>query len=560
MSVPRRNRGDNDRGTRGRLARHGWFLACLLVVLGGALALRLPQLGLRPMHNDEGVNALKVQTLWEQGRFRYDPDEFHGPSLYYATLPSLWLRAPARFEEISEGTLRGVTVFFGVALIGLFWFWRDALGRGAALVAATLTAVSPAMVFYSRYYIHEMLLVTFTFLALTSAWRYARSRHPVWAALTGAGLGLMYATKETFVLELAAMAMAAALTWAWSAWGKPAAELGSVPAAAAPAFPAPPSWALRWNSQHFWIAVAAAVVVSGLLFTSFFTNLRGPLDSVLTYLPWTKRAGGHTAHLYPWYFYFERLFWYQQPRGPRWSEGFILLLAVVGLAAAFTGRGLRGMALGWIRFLGVYSVALAAIYSVISYKTPWCALVFFHGLILLAGVGAAALVNAARSRWIQAGLACALALGTGHLAWEAWRASFGEDRMGRLLAADRENPYVYSQTLPDVLELVEKVHGIARIHPDGRRMLIKVMSPEYLPLPWYFRDLDQVGWWGELPPDPWAPVMIFGSGLDSALPADRARQYYTSVYSLRENTFFTLYVEAPLWEAYVRSKSASGGR
>jgi hypothetical protein len=35
-----------------------WFAPGLLLVLGLALALRLPQLGLRPMHNDEGVNAI----------------------------------------------------------------------------------------------------------------------------------------------------------------------------------------------------------------------------------------------------------------------------------------------------------------------------------------------------------------------------------------------------------------------------------------------------------------------------------------------------------------------
>ena len=44
-------------------------------------------------------------------------------------------------------------------------------------------------------------------------------------------------------------------------------------------------------------------------------------------------------------------------------------------------------------FLALYTILLTAIYSAISYKTPWCLLSFFHGMILLAGIGAAALVE-----------------------------------------------------------------------------------------------------------------------------------------------------------------------
>jgi len=50
-----------------------------LLLLAVALALRAPQLGVRPLHNDEAVNASKLATLWESGIYRYDPDEYHGP-------------------------------------------------------------------------------------------------------------------------------------------------------------------------------------------------------------------------------------------------------------------------------------------------------------------------------------------------------------------------------------------------------------------------------------------------------------------------------------------------
>lgn len=198
-----------------------WLVLTLLMVAVGALALRLPELDQRPMHNDEAVNAILIQGLWERGEYRYNPDEYHGPALHYATLPFVWLSGDRDFDHLSERTLRWVVVAAGVALVLLVGLLRDALGTAATAFAALLLALSPAMVFYSRYFIHEMLLVAFTLLFLASAWRYGQSRNPGWAALAGAGLGLMHATKETFVITLAAIVLAWAGPEGWKRWHSP---------------------------------------------------------------------------------------------------------------------------------------------------------------------------------------------------------------------------------------------------------------------------------------------------------------------------------------------------
>ena len=70
--------------------------------------------------------------------------------------------------------MRSVGIF-GVGLILLLALVADGLGRRATVCAALLTAISPAMVFYSRYYIHEMLLVFFTAWTFVCFWRYANS-------------------------------------------------------------------------------------------------------------------------------------------------------------------------------------------------------------------------------------------------------------------------------------------------------------------------------------------------------------------------------------------------
>src|SRR5271165_4104849 len=153
----------------------------LLIAAGTALALRWPHLDQRPMHNDEAVNAIKFRQLWEHQGYKYDPNEHHGPTLYYATLALEKLTFAPGFSQFTEGRLRLVTVIFGLGLIPLLPLLTDGLGRKAVVWAAFFTAVSPAMVFYSRYYIHEMLLVFFTLLAITAVWRYTRSRKLVWA-------------------------------------------------------------------------------------------------------------------------------------------------------------------------------------------------------------------------------------------------------------------------------------------------------------------------------------------------------------------------------------------
>jgi len=519
----------------------------LILAAAGALALRGPQLDRRPMHNDEAVNAIKIRELWEKGRYRYDPEEYHGPSLHYAALPLIWLSGARDFEEVTEKTLRAAPVVFGIALVILVVLLADGLGRPGTLWAAALTSVSPAMVFYSRYFIHEMLLVCFTLLFLGAAWRYYRRPHWGWAGVAGAGMGLMYATKETFVLEVIAMGFALGLSFAWDRW----------------VLRQPSGWAqwfARWNWKHLAAGLGVGLVISGLLFTSFLTNAQGPLDSIRTYLPWGNRAQGHSSHVHPWYFFLERLAFFRIERGPIWSEGLILVLAGVGCYAGFRRPETGGFCPGLVRFFGFYTALLTAAYSAISYKTPWCLLGFLDGMILLAGVGAAFLLQPSRTLPRRAVTWVLLLAAGGHLAWESWRANFGVDRQERLYAADRRNPYVYAQTVPDLLELVEKIKGLAAASAEGKMLKVHVIAREgdYWPLPWYFRGLSNVWWLNEAPANPYAPVVIGGSTMGLALD-EKSNRAWTSagLFTLRPKVYLDLFVESRLWRTYVESKTTA---
>ncbi|MGE5570960.1 MAG: flippase activity-associated protein Agl23 [Rhodospirillales bacterium] len=330
--------------------KHAWP-AAILGVLSLAAALRLPQLADRPMHADEAVLADKFGTLLETGVYDYDPRDYHGPVLLYATLVSSRLRGIARYADLDEQALRIVPVFFGLLLAALPLLLARALGRAEALAAAGLTAVSPAMVYYSRYYIPEMLLVCFLFGVIAFGYLYARSGRARWAILAGACLGLAFAAKETAVLAVLAMAAALALTTR---------KLGAYRVLA--------------------LGVGAAVVVFVLAITSFFREPGAVAEYIQAFAGYLGRGFGAGPHVHPWHYYAGLTLR---------CEALVAVLAAVGAVAAWKRRDAR-----LLRFLLWYTVVLTVLYSVIPYKTPWCILSPLSGMLLLAGAGLVALFRA----------------------------------------------------------------------------------------------------------------------------------------------------------------------
>jgi predicted membrane-bound mannosyltransferase len=291
--------------------------------------------------------------------------------------------------------------------------------------------------------------------------------------------------------------------------------------------------------------VGVWAVVALVLFSSFFTNAAGPLDSVRTYLPWLHRAGGDSPHIHPWSFYVHRLLFFHEAKGPAWTEAFIFALALLATAAAFARRGLGDANASFVRFLALYAFSLLAAYSLIAYKTPWCLLTFWQPMLLLAGIGAVITLRSVKTQLAKSALGLVLLAGAAQLSVQAWQASVP-------YAADPRNPYVYAQTSPDVLRLVSQVESLAAVHPEGQQMMIKVMAPDhdYWPLPWYLRGFKRVGWWAEVPADPYAPVMIVSSQFHANLD-EKKTHLMIGYFQLRPGTFFELYVELDLWRVYL---------
>ncbi len=363
-------------------------VVCWAVIVAFALGVRLVSLDDRPMHADEAVQAAITRDLWLSGRYRYDPHEFHGPTLNYLSVPALRLAGRNTFAETTAADFRRTPALFGAAAILFLLLLRDGLGRGAALAAGGLLAVSPAMVFYARSYIHETLLAFFTLAAIACGWRcwrmvrsceLAQSRVSAgvplrppraavwcWAAACGAAVGMMQATKETAVLSFAAAVLALgcmALAFRRRAdssplCGRPAdlapAATCNLPADNGDADPTGRASAVsgvavpqgeqshrganRLRQAAAMVAIATAAATAAIWFSSFGRNPQGIVDAVRTYTPWAQRAAGASPHVQPMSYFAGRLLWHRDDQGRWWSEASIVVAAAIGAAWAWRKR------------------------------------------------------------------------------------------------------------------------------------------------------------------------------------------------------------------------------
>jgi hypothetical protein len=311
------------------------------------------------------------------------------------------------------------------------------------------------------------------------------------------------------------------------------------------------------------VGAAVAIAVAALFYSSFFTapsRVLEPFRGAATYL---ARGVEPADHVHPWHYYL-RLLAYNSSGGVTWTEGLVLALAVFGAAYGWRGAGRDAGPAGpgpragreraglqrafWTRYLACDVAIAGAIFSMLPYKTPWNVLPFYAVAFALAGAGAAALIEYARSRAVRAVVTAALALATWQLGWQAWRAAV-------TYAADPRNPYVYAQTVPDAVRMAARIRDLASLDPQGVAMQVSVIASPYeqWPLPWYLRTLRNVGYW-TAPGDAAAlraPVIVASLEHTPALDAALGGRYVSEFYGLRPDVLQALYVERGLWDRFL---------
>jgi len=459
------------------------FLFILIIFL--ALIIRLPNLGSRTMHGDEAVNAFKFSELLEKGSYVYDPQEYHGPALYYLTLPFSWLFRQHNLQELTATGLRLEPVALFLLLICSLWIVRRELGRHTILLAGTLMALSPAMIYYSRYYIHEMTFIAFLYHAVFWVFRYMQGKKFRHIILSGIFWGLCLSTKETWII--AAFSWFIAMVCVWFIQKKLQSTGSSSNSERFPARKAGLILLLHWA-----VAVMVIMLVIIIFYSSFFTDWQGIRGMFSAYTYYFDRAVESSLHQNPWHFYIERLTYFQIEGGLIWSEGIIFFLSILSLII-FRRKSDKGVNKIFIGYLIIFTLSLLLVLSIIPYKTPWNLLAFWPGLIILAAASIQHILKMIRIFPVRVLFLSFLFISVAHLIWQSYQ-------LNTRYSESPQNPYVYAHPTRDVVHLADKILKIAKAQAPESEFIIRISDPknDYWPLPWYLRSLDRVSWTAEM--------------------------------------------------------------
>ena len=478
--------------------------AAAILIIGAFL--RLFHLVLVPLHHDEGVNGNFLVSLVRNGTYTYDPNNYHGPTLYYFSAIFAWV---ARFfggvgardaYGLTTFNIRFVTAAFGVATIGLALLLRKRLGAIGALSAGALIAISPGAVYLSRYFIHESLFVFFMLGIVVAAVKYYDTGAGVYMILAAISAALMTATKETWIINAPVLLIALLTTSAYF-WlrkkmtGQHISESGE-DEPFLERFGGPISVA-----TIALVAFTIFIVVNVLFYSSFFSNYpKGVNDSLQTLALWRKRTHEH-AH--PWHQYIR---WLLQKE--------ILLLVLGGIGALIAlWRAENRFAL----FAAQWAFGLLAAYSLVGYKTPWIALNFIVPLALTCGYTLDVFYRKLREFNLPLFFLAPAVLIVAFCGYQMYLLNF-------VYYDDDTYVYVYAHTRRETLVMLDQIDQIAAQMKTGHDTGVAIVSPEYWPLPWYFRDYKRVGYYQKVVPTT-EPVIIAQTGQEEEIKATYGDQY-----------------------------------
>jgi uncharacterized protein (TIGR03663 family) len=430
------------------------FLAIFLL----GLFLRLYALDLKLLHHDEAVHAWFAYKLVTEGAYTYDP-MYHGPLLYFLTAGMFWI-----FGD-SDLVARILPALFGAAIIPLIYaiYRLGYLDQRQTLIAALFVAISPNLIYFSRFLRHDIFQLFFTVLILVALLAYIERGKLRYALLAGLAIGGGMTLKEDMPIFLIVLILFAAYLL----------------------------WKRHIRLPKTWLRDTIALVIVALgIMVIFYSSFGTQLEVIQT--GWI-RAYEHWAAMHgmcricgPWYFYILLFLLYEVP---------IFLLAIFGTAqfairhnpfprlAERFGRGRRKAGeetvvegllapapfreketmpwdkkeLFFLFSLFWLAVSLAA-YAYIGEKVPW---LIIHQLMPMIFV--AVYLMTPRKTFLAL-------IGCFFLIVLSWHVAF--------VPADVNEPIVQVQNSED-MRLVMKLIDASDT--------VVIASENYWPLPWYYR-------------------------------------------------------------------------
>ena len=458
------------------------FERIFLLIFILTILLRFWQLDLKLLHHDEAIHSWFSYELLTKGTWVYDPS-YHGPFLYYVTAGMFSL-----FGD-SDLVSRILPSLFGTLLIPLVYciYRIGYIDKKQTLFAALFLALSPDMVYFSRFLRHDIFMLFFTLLLLVAVlyyFEYRQTRFAIIAALAMAG-GLC--CKE----EMPIIILIFASFFIYALWHRK--------------FSLPHDWRYDLILGLFVVVGIMSVMYSAfgahtdtLIGQNFAMNTSGWYKAVehWTAMHNQQRLGG------PWFFYIPLYLLYELP---------IFILAIIG-TLQFLYKGLNPSLfikrmINWIKYRGsgiptaelaalslqqlitqkpensksneffrfciYWMILIMAFYAVVGEKVPW---LIIPQLLPMCFVAVYKL-NWKKMVFIIAGCMFLILI--------TWHVAF--------IPADINEPIVQvqnSEDLRDVMVLIDASDNVV------------VASKNYWPLPWYYRG------------DRWKKIKFYGDTTD----------------------------------------------
>lgn len=455
------------------------FERCFLLVIILAIILRFAFLDLKLLHHDEAIHAWFAYELVTKGVYSYDP-MYHGPLLYYLTAGMYWL-----FGQ-SDLIARFLPALFGTLLVPLIYFiYRlGYLDKRQALVAALFVAISPDLVYFSRFLRHDIFQLFFTLLILVALLYYLNSGKLRYALLAGIGVAGGMGLKEDMPLFLLIFLVFGLYLLA------------------SKKIVLPKNW-----KRDAILGILLAVAILTLLYSSFgmhYEILETGLMKAWNH--WTAMHG-QCRICGPWFFYILLFLLYEVP---------IIIFAIVGIVQ-FAGKGgrlknsfkrltgyfnrfkkqpepessthyLAGVSIRQLEsrratpvlkdkrddffvFCLFWLVISLAAYAYIGEKVPW---LIIHQLLPMIFI---AVYMMTKKKMVIALITCIF------LIVMTWHVAF--------VPADVNEPIVQVQNSEDVRTILKIIDASD---------IVMIASKDYWPLPWYNRGhgWDKIRFYGEI--------------------------------------------------------------
>jgi uncharacterized protein (TIGR03663 family) len=458
------------------------FERLFLLIFILALVVRFWHLDLKLLHHDEAIHAWFSYELLTKGSWMYDPS-YHGPFLYYVTAGMFSL-----FGD-SDLVARFLPSLFGALLIPLtYCIYRIGyINKKQTLVAALLLALSPDMVYFSRFLRHDIFMLFFSFLLLVALlyyFEYGQTRYAIIAAIA---MACALSCKE----EMPVIILIFASFFIFALWRKK--------------FVLPSDW--KYDAI---LGICIVIAIMSVLYSAFGFHIETLIgqDFAMNTTGWYKAVEHWTAmHNQqrlggPWFYYIPLYLLYELP---------IFILALIGTAQFILKDFDRSLFFrrfkNWLTYGGsvlptaelaslslyqlkvqkpafsksdqffgfciYWMIAMMTFYAFVGEKVPW---------LIIPQLLPMCFVAVYKLNWQKMVFAIAGCL---FLVLITWHVAF--------VPADINEPIVQvqnSEDLRDVMVLIDASDHVV------------VASKNYWPLPWYYRG------------DRWNKIKFYGDVTD----------------------------------------------